>query len=202
MFCSSQRHDMSHSPSWSAQRLYGSRSVCQQGMHATTPDCLLWRTAVPSLPYHRPARVSQAAQSLSCSPYVALRSCKPLGMMYGHWRPPADDILSIRQSTAVSDHLNASLHTDGVSGSAFISLSTKKACQRSLQACCQAGCSSARVLSLVDCSTKLTVNSKRCADEVQLCIILYTHLSRTLLRVCYIPERPLQPAAPRLVICM
>ena len=147
--------------------------------------------------------VSQARASVTGSSILVLQpACKPLAMMHGHWPQPADDNSSIRQSTGVSDHLKASLHTDGVSGNAFISPSTKKACQRSLQAFCHAGCSSARVLSLVDCSKKSIVNYGRCADEVQLCVVPYTRLSLTLRMVCCIPERPLQPAAPRLVICM
>ena len=117
MFCSSQCHDMSHSPSWSSQ---GSTEVdglpagdaCDNpGLSALAHSCAL-------------LAVSQARASVTGSSILVLQPvCSPevmqaLGMMYGHCRLPADDLLSIRQSTAVSDHLNASLHTDGVSGSA------------------------------------------------------------------------------------
>ena len=51
-------------------------------------------------------------------------------------------------------HLNALSHTGGVSGKGDMSLSTRKASQRSVHACFQACCPSAMALSFLDCMVR------------------------------------------------
>ena len=58
-----------------------------------------------------------------------------------------------------SSHLKALRHIDGVSGSGCMSLSIKKASQRSRQACFQASCSSVRSLNFLDCTGRMALRA-------------------------------------------